>query len=273
MKEDFKLPLRIEKQYANALEHLVTETFAAAQLSGREIVDFLLSYTQGESYQTAANLLAKRFMYALLKNNSISWMNRAKQTKRNREIFLALKNEMNGPIGRYVQEQIDKNAYIIKSTPLDISKMLVKKIMEKQQQGLRPEQMIKEMLELAPNLTKQRVNLIARTEVSKASTALTRAQSYNLGLDWYVWKTSEDGRVRSSHKIMDNVLVRWDDPPSPELLKGEKNMGRYNAGEIYNCRCYAAPVIDFKYVNFPCRVYSNGAITKMNKTTFESKVA
>lgn len=269
----FRPPSRLEKQYANAMERLVNEAFAAAQFSGRGIVDFLQSYTQTEMFQKAAKLLAKKFVYSLLRNNTMGWKNKAKQTAKSREIYLALQKEMEGPVGQLVNAQIDRNAFYITNLPLDISKLLTKKILERQQKGLRFEQMVPELMKIAPGLTKQRINLIARTEASKASTALTRAQSYELGLDWYVWRTSEDGRVRSSHAHLNGVLVKWTDPPSPELLIGETNLGRYNAGEIFNCRCFAEPVIDLKYLTWPHKVYSNGQIVKMNRTTFESRVA
>ena len=48
--------------------------------------------------------------------------------------------------------------------------------------------------------------LIARTEVSKTTTALTKARCNNLDIHWYVWRTAEDGnRVRKSHRIMNGV--------------------------------------------------------------------
>ena len=270
---NFKLPTRIEKQYSVAIEHLLREVFAAAQFSGRNLVDFLQGYTQTASFQKAAQLLAKKFVFSILRNNAVSWKSRSKHSAKSREIFLALQKEMEGPIGQLVNAQVDRNAFYITNLPLDISKLLTRKVLEKQQKGLRPEQMVPELLKIAPGLTRQRINLIARTEASKASTALTRAQSYELGLDWYVWRTSEDGRVRSSHSHLSGVLVKWTDPPSPELLVGEKNLGRYHAGEIFNCRCFAEPVIDFKHLTWPHLVYSNGQITKMSRSAFESRVA
>ena len=68
---------------------------------------------------------------------------------------------------------------------------------------------------------------------------------------------------------MNGVLVRFDDPPSPEALIGESSVGKYNAGGIWNCRCYAEPLIDIDDVKWPCRVYSNGNIKSMHKKEFE----
>jgi uncharacterized protein with gpF-like domain len=69
---------------------------------------------------------------------------------------------------------------------------------------------------------------------------------------------------------MDGVLVHWDDPPSPELLIGEKSVGKYNAGDIWNCRCFAQPVIFLDYITFPAKVYCGGRIVTMTRSQFEA---
>jgi hypothetical protein len=73
---------------------------------------------------------------------------------------------------------------------------------------------------------------------------------------------------------MDGVLINWNDLPSPELLKGMKNEGRYGPGEIYNCRCFPAPLIELKYLEWPMKVYQNGHIFVIrNQKQFERMVA
>ena len=112
--------------------------------------------------------------------------------------------------------------------------------------------------------------LIARTEVSKTTTALTKARSENLGINWYVWRTVLDGlRVRKSHRIMEGVLVNWNMPPSPEKLAGEKDVGNYHAGNIWNCRCYPEPLISVDDIRWPHKIYINGRIEIISKKEFE----
>jgi uncharacterized protein with gpF-like domain len=72
---------------------------------------------------------------------------------------------------------------------------------------------------------------------------------------------------------MDKVLVRWSDPPSPEALDGEKSYGKYHAGEIFNCRCFPEPVIDFDDVTWPHKVYSGGQIQMMTLAQFKQLAA
>ena len=46
----------------------------------------------------------------------------------------------------------------------------------------------------------------------------------------YIWRTRNDGKVRSSHAAREGQVFSWDDPP----------VGGH-PGEDYNCRCTAEP--------------------------------
>jgi hypothetical protein len=73
---------------------------------------------------------------------------------------------------------------------------------------------------------------------------------------------------------MDGVIIFWNEPPSPEALDGiASKLGHYHAGEAPNDRCYAEPVLDISDVNWPHKVYHNGAIHMMNKTQFKTQFA
>lgn len=68
---------------------------------------------------------------------------------------------------------------------------------------------------------------------------------------------------------MEGVLVNWNEPPSPEALAGEKSVGNYHAGNIWNCRCYPEPLIEIDDISWPHKVYTNGKIQTMGKMQFE----
>ena len=135
--------------------------------------------------------------------------------------------------------------------------------------GMRPEDLKIDILDRFSDLTEARARLIARTETAKAATTLTRVRAQRIGAEWYVWRTSDDARVRSSHEHMEGVLVSWNDPPSPEKLIGMKDYGAYHAGEFPNCRCYAQPLLDYDEVKWPHKVYLNGRITSMTLANFK----
>ena len=136
-------------------------------------------------------------------------------------------------------------------------------------QGLRASEIAAKIEKYTVQHSRASAKLIARTEVSKTTTALTRARSENLGINWYVWRTALDGdRVRKSHRNMEGVLVRWSEPPSPEKLVGEKDVGNYHAGNIWNCRCYPEPLLEPDDVRWPHRVYMQGTIQSIAKQKF-----
>jgi SPP1 gp7 family putative phage head morphogenesis protein len=112
------------------------------------------------------------------------------------------------------------------------------------------------------------IQRIARTEVAKADTAITRVRAESIGLNWYEWQTSQDARVRVSHRKMNQVLIDWNDPPSPEQLVKEPSEGHYHAGNIYNCRCVALPVLSLNSLNWPRRVYHSGSLRLVSKNQF-----
>jgi SPP1 gp7 family putative phage head morphogenesis protein len=136
-------------------------------------------------------------------------------------------------------------------------------------ESARPGDLERFIRKLVPDVAKSRIKLIARTEVSRANTDLTQKRSERLGIEWYQWATSEDQRVRPSHRKMDKVLVRWSDPASPEALVGEKStLGHYAPGACPNCRCLPLALASVDEVQWPCRVYVNGSIRRMSRAEF-----
>jgi SPP1 gp7 family putative phage head morphogenesis protein len=185
------------------------------------------------------------------------------------KLLAYLRRELSGSVGDRLREIIVENANLVRTVPLRVATSLVEEIKEGALAGIRPETMVVEFMSRYPNLLKSRVELIARTESSKAQTALTRVRSELMDIHWYTWRTSQDFRVRSSHEHMEDVLVSWIDPPSPEAIIGAVNYGTYHAGDTFNCRCYPEPVIEWKYVKFPHKVYYRNAIRMMTWAQFK----
>jgi SPP1 gp7 family putative phage head morphogenesis protein len=206
---------------------------------------------------------------AIKVENAKSWRSAARQGSRGREIYSALMEEMEGGVGDRVREIVRENARLISSIPNDVREMVNREISDREMKGLRPEAIAKFLRARVPQLTKNRVALIARTETSKSALALTQARSEGLGLEWGEWKTSEDARVRPSHRNLDKVLMRFDDPPNPEALIGEQsNLGRGLAGAFPNCRCNFLPLLNLSQIAWPVKVYRYGSIRRMTRGQF-----
>ena len=185
------------------------------------------------------------------------------------QLFRLLQNEMQGTVGVRVRELVSTNARLITSIPDTLAEHATARILKQSQEGLRASVIAADLRRQIPELAKSRVQLIARTEVSKSSTALTQARAEGLNLEWATWNTSEDARVRLSHRKMDTVLFRWSGLPSPERLVGEKNPpAPYAPGCIWNCRCYPAPLLRLGQVSWPHKVFAGGRIQSMTQSAF-----
>jgi SPP1 gp7 family putative phage head morphogenesis protein len=181
-----------------------------------------------------------------------------------------VQEEMETSVGRRVDEIVAENARLISSIPEHLREQVDREIHQAEMAGARHEAIAKYLQKRIPQLTRSRAALIARTETGKSAMALTQARAEDLELPSYRWATSEDARVRDSHRLMDKVIVFWSDPPSPEALAGEKSrLGKYHAGNCPNCRCDAYPLIDVNDVDWPHKVYSGGRIHMMTLVRFK----
>ncbi len=81
-------------------------------------------------------------------------------------------------------------------------------------------------------VTRNRAKLIARDQVSKLNGQLTRQRQTAVGVTEYIWRSSQDERVRETHQDFDGQTYTWAQG-SPEG----------HPGEPINCRCTAEPVL------------------------------
>jgi SPP1 gp7 family putative phage head morphogenesis protein len=232
----------------------------------------LAQASQREDVIDGATRLAMQMVRWVNIQNAKSWREAASRSTRPQMLYSALRREMAGVVGSRVEELVRDNARLISSIPYEVSLHLTGEIARAQQTGARAETIAKIMRERFPRLTHSRVTLIARTETSKASTELTRARAEELELDWFIWRTSKDRRVRESHRHMEAVMCSWRELPSPERIIGERDHGEYAPGDIYNCRCFPEVVLNLNDVRWPHRVYTGGRIQSMTRHQFEQSI-
>jgi len=80
---------------------------------------------------------------------------------------------------------------------------------------------------------RNRAELIARDQTMKLNGDLNHLRQTNLGIKKYIWRTSQDERVRDEHQALEGKVFKWSDPP---------DVG--HPGEDFQCRCTAEPIID-----------------------------
>lgn len=270
--DQWKMTRRIEEDFLKSLNFLSTLFEKIAIISGNDVNLFqskMQIFQNSVPYDNYINDIVKRMVTPLAARNYETWRKAARVSTRSHFLYTVLMEELKQGIKKDIDSQIISNAALIKTLPSDTAQKVVRDIEEYALSGLRAEEIEKLIQDKTRQHSRASARLIARTEVSKTTSALTKARSEELGLRWYVWRTMEDGdRVRKSHRFMNDVLVSWNNPPSPELLVKEKDVGRYHAGNIWNCRCYSEPLIDIDDITWPHKVYINGSIQKMSKARF-----
>ena len=165
--------------------------------------------------------------------------------KRDKQGWLELANEMSkalreeirdAPTGKIFKALLDEQVVLIKSLPRDAAQRVHELTIKGLEDSTRAKEIAKEIAR-SGEVSMNRANLIARTEVARTASVLTQARAESIGSEGYIWRTSRDSDVRHAHKEMEGKFVRWDKPPT--LSDGTTT----HAGQIYNCRCYPEPVI------------------------------
>ena len=159
--------------------------------------------------------------------------------KNSKEIGLQLSNLIdNAPVGQVMRSIVNEQVQYIKSLPSEAVNRVAyfhNKAMSAVSSGQRASEFTDEIYATG-DVIKSRAKLIARTEIGRASTALTQTRALTVGSTGYIWRTAHDGDVRHSHQKMEGEFVRWDNPPTLDGMTG-------HAGALPNCRCYCEVVI------------------------------
>lgn len=263
---------RIEDQFLKSLNKLaeMLKKIARKSTSTDDFASKCSAFQNSEPFLKFIDISVRRMVTPLATMNMRTWREAAKKATKNPFMYRMLLKEIREDHKKTIEDQVYQNSLLIRTLPSDTADKVTKDIFDLGIQGMRGSQIAKEITKYTDQHAKASARLIARTEVSKTMSAVTEARSKNLGIDWYVWRTAEDGdRVRPSHRNMNGVLVNFSDPPSPEALIGLPSVGNYHAGNIWNCRCYEEPLLEVDDISWPHRVYYNGSIQTMTKTRFE----
>lgn len=109
---------------------------------------------------------------------------------------------------------------------------------------------VAEEIEELYDITDSRAKFIARNEISNFNAGVTRQRMEDCGIEVYEWSTSQDERVRDSHKEREGKYFYWNKKEDGEI----NGVHVYatpdcNPGEDFNCRCVAIAVIDLETWN------------------------
>jgi SPP1 gp7 family putative phage head morphogenesis protein len=229
---------RIEQRYALQLRKVAQQVgsivapFTPGDMSQVPTIEQLLkAYSdmlKGWATQTASNML----MDVALRDEQ-AWQTMAKELSR------GLREEIRkAPTGRVMQQLLAEQVTLIQSIPLEAAQRVHRLTLAGLEDSTRFTEIAKE-IQRTEEVTTSRAVLIARTETARTAATLTQSRAEHIGADSYIWRTSGDSTVRSDHKKLNGKIFQWNNPPVADERSGE----RAHPGCIWNCRCFAEPII------------------------------
>lgn len=149
---------------------------------------------------------------------------------------VAMRQELeSSPTGAVVQAALAEQVKLITSMPTRAAERVHRLAQETMSTGKRPAELVEEIMKQG-DVTAAQARTIARTEVGRVQTELTKTRALSIGSEGYIWRTAQDVDVRDSHKAMNGKFVRWDSPPTLDGMVG-------HAGQLPNCRCDTEVII------------------------------
>lgn len=228
------------KQYERLLKGVAYQVGSIVSgIAPNGVVDETNSSALHETLRAYAELLrpwavltASRMIAEVGQRDKNAWLSMGK------EIGRSLNKEIeSSPTGPAMKALLDEQVTLITSLPIQASKRVHELTMKGLVEGGRAKSIAEEIMR-TEHVTKSRAVLIARTEVARTGSILSQVRAEHLGSTQYTWRTVGDSDVRALHKHLNGQVFSWDNPP----VAGS-NGEHANAGQIYNCRCFAEPIL------------------------------
>ncbi|HGJ5882160.1 phage minor head protein [Arsenophonus sp.] len=224
---------RAETQYRTSLSQvareigaIINQRYDGSNDSVLDIQQALADYS--ELIESWARRVATKFVDTVSQDNARLWQKNSHEMSRELKQLIA-----QAPVGDVMQSIVHEQIKYIKSLPMDAADRVYdiqNRAIEAVVNGERPEHFTA-MIANSGNVTASRAKMIARTELGRATQALTQARALAIGSTGYIWRTANDGDVRHSHKKLEGQFIDWLNPPTLDGLTG-------HAGALPNCRCY-----------------------------------
>lgn len=147
-----------------------------------------------------------------------------------------------------IQSWVEENVGLIKSLPQETLTEMQNIVSQGFKTGKSVTSIVGD-IRTTYGIKKSSARLLARDQLGKLNSQLTRQQQTDAGVSEYVWSTSKDSRVRDSHRSLDGQTFKWSDPPV--VTPPGKPVRRCHPGEDYQCRCVALPVFDISTIDIP----------------------
>ncbi len=224
---------RSETQYrksllaiANQIGEIVAGSYDGSQASADRTASTLVDYSV--LLDNWAEMVARKMFLQVEREEWQQWRSVSE------EIGAGLRDVVgNTPVGQVAHDIVYRQVQLMKSLPLESAdrvRDIQSRAIEAVVRGERPEQLY-EMIMQTGGVAASRAKMIARTEIGRATGALTQARALAVGSEGYWWRIEGAG-TRPSHRKMKDKFVRWDNPPTLDGMTG-------HAGCLPNCKCWS----------------------------------
>jgi SPP1 gp7 family putative phage head morphogenesis protein len=186
------------------------------------VSDLFFGRLNVRALESAVDLFGRRtseFQHAQLKKQIVAFVGV--------DIFVAEPN-LTGALAAFTAESVA----LIKSIPNRLFDDVEKHVAGAVRAGVRWEELAEE-LRTRRGVAESDARRVARDQVGKLYSRLNETRQQEIGVDAYIWRTSNDARVRDSHEKREGKRFLWSDPPA---------LG--HPGTEVLCRCYAEPDLD-----------------------------
>ncbi|HGJ5864013.1 MAG TPA: phage minor head protein [Arsenophonus nasoniae] len=224
---------RAETQYRTSLNKIareigaiINQRYDGSNESVLEIQQALADYS--ELIESWARRVATKFVETVSQDNAKLWQQHSHEMRRELKQLVA-----QAPVGHVMQSLVHEQVKYTKSLPIEAADRVYEiqnRAIEAVVNGERPEHFTA-MIADSGKVTASRTKMIARTELGRATQALTQARALAIGSTGYIWRTANDRDVRHSHKKLEGQFIAWHNPPTLDGMIG-------HAGALPNCRCY-----------------------------------
>ncbi len=128
--------------------------------------------------------------------------------------------------------------YINKWTDQNILK-LREEVATNTYHGRRAEGLVKN-IQADYGVSKRKAKFLARQETSLLMSKMREERYKDAGINQYKWSGVMDERERVDHKLLEDNVYLWDNPPIVDRSNGRTA----NPGEDFGCRCVAIPIVN-----------------------------
>lgn len=153
-------------------------------------------------------------------------------------------------VDEFVNESLARNVNLIKTIParhLSEVDRLTREAVSKGELSTT----LREKITESSKKSKNNARLIARDQIGKLVGNIEEARQRKLGVKNYIWRTSQDSRVRSfsntngssDHKRLEGTIQKWSDPPVT-VFRGKRAGSKNHPGQDIQCRCHPEAVYD-----------------------------